>query len=170
MNGKIGNWIIGLVIIEVLFMSGCVTGPATKLQTTPGFVPKKVYQISYDQMWDKVVSVLKNNGIDLSFPPPTKESMTILTQLTEGWSVDVPAVSTETYVFRYYIAFRKVNPQQTQVDITCDILVKKIMKGGNAVEAVQQLRPFARTKRGEENIRLELWLYEQIEKSLSSKK
>ena len=166
MNGKVKNWKAGLVILGILFMSGCVTGPAVKLQATPGFVPKKVYQVSYDQMWDKVVSVLKNNGIDMIFPPPNRESMAILTQLTEGWSVDVPAISTETYAIRYYIAFKKINPQQTQVDITCDILVKKIMEGGNAAELTQKLQPFAHTMRGEENTRLELWLYEQIEKTL----
>lgn len=165
---KIKNWSMGLVIIGVLFMSGCVTGPALKLRAAAGFIPKKVYQISYDQMWDKVVSVLKNNGIDLGFPPPARERMAILTMPVEGegWSVDVPAVSTETYVFKYYIVFRKVDSHQTQVDITCDILVKKIMAGGNAVEAVQRLQPFKRTKRGEENVRLEQWLYEQVEKSL----
>lgn len=166
MNGKIGSRIIGLVIIGVLFMSGCATGPALKLQATTGFVPKKVYQVSYDQMWDKVVSVLKNNGIDLSFPPPTKESMAIVTQLAEGWSLDVPAIATETCAFRYYIAFKKVNPQQTQVDITCDIMLKRLLKGGNAAELMQKLQPFAHAKRGEENTRLELWLYEQIEKTL----
>ena len=165
---KIKNWSLGLVIIGVLLMSGCVTGPALKLQATTGFIPKKVYQLGYDQMWDKVVSVLKNDSIDLGFPPPARERMAILTMPVEGqgWSLYVPALGTRTYVFKYYIAFKKVNSHQTQVDITCDILVKEIMEDSNVVKAVQRLQPFKRTKRGEENVRLEQWLYEQVEKAL----
>lgn len=51
MRGKIFGMV--LVVVSVFIVYGCITttqGPATTLKTTQGFVPKKTYNLGYDQM------------------------------------------------------------------------------------------------------------------------
>jgi len=172
MNMKHGQKVVVLLVSAIslflIVLYGCATteGPATKLQTTPGFVPKKVYNIGYEQMWDKVMSVLRKEKIMLA--QISKENGIIQTDYVPGWTVDIAAISTTTYRYKYQIAFEKVNPSQTRIEITCKLEAKEFMKGGRAREAVEQLRPFEdvthKQKKTAESF--EYWLYDQIEKSL----
>lgn len=165
---KVG--VVGLITYLFMFViSGCITvteGPATKLQTTPGFVPKKVYNTGYEQMWDKVMSVLRKEKIMLS--QTSKENGIIQTDYIPGWTKDIAAISTTTYRYKYQIAFEKINPSQTRVEITCKLEAKEFMKGGSAREAVEQLRPYEDVTYKEQKTAegFETWLYDQIEKSL----
>ncbi len=167
---KIKNWSMGLVIIGVLFMSGCVTveGPATKLQAAPGFAPKKIYNVSCDQMWDKVKSVLVNKeGFILN--QVSKENNLIQTDYIYGWTVDVAAISTTRYRYKYQLAFEKISPSQTRLEIKCKVEGKEFLKGGNAAEEMEKLRQYEDATSPQEQkaaVDLENWLYEQIENSL----
>jgi hypothetical protein len=129
-------------------------------------VPKKTYSLGYDQMWDKVMSVLRSQRIMLS--QSSKESGIIQTDYIHGWETDIAAISKTTYRYKYQIAFEKINPSQTRVDITCKIEAKEFLKGGSAREAVEQLRPYEDVthKQQQNAMFFENWVYEQIEKSL----
>ncbi|MCL4537285.1 MAG: outer membrane protein assembly factor BamC [Nitrospirae bacterium] len=158
-----------LVVVSVFIVYGCITttqGPATTLRTTQGFVPKKTYNLGYDQMWDKMMSVLRAQRIMLS--QSSKESGIIQTDYIHGWETDIAAISKTTYRYKYQIAFEKINPSQTRVEITCKIEAKEFLKGGSAREAVEQLRPYEDVthKQQQNAMFFENWLYEQIEKSL----
>ncbi|MDI6738596.1 MAG: outer membrane protein assembly factor BamC [Nanoarchaeota archaeon] len=150
----------------ILACATVTTGPATKLQTTRGFVPKKVYNIGYEQMWDKVMSVLRKERIMLS--QTSKENSIIQTDYIPGWEKDIAAISRTTYRYKYQITFEKINPSQTRVEITCKLEAKEFLKGGSAREAMEQLRPYEDVTYNQQQSAnsLELWLYEQIEKSL----
>jgi hypothetical protein len=94
-RGSKSFWIASVLTIAfVIFaVSGCITvttGPATKLQTTPGFVPKKVYNIGYEQMWDKVMSILRKERIMLS--QTSKENGIIQTDYIHGWETDIATI------------------------------------------------------------------------------
>jgi hypothetical protein len=158
-----------LVVVSVFIVYGCITttqGPATTLRTTQGFVPKKTYNLGYDQMWDKMMSVLRAQRIMLSHS--SQESGIIQTDYIHGWETDIAAISKTTYRYKYQIAFEKINPSQTRVEITCKIEAKEFLKGGSAREAVEQLRPYEDVthKQQQNAMFFENWLYEQIEKSL----
>ncbi|MCL5061714.1 MAG: outer membrane protein assembly factor BamC [Nitrospiraceae bacterium] len=166
---KITGFYTALAVVSLFIVYGCITtteGPATKLQTTPGFVPKKIYNVSYEQMWDKVMSALRKERIMLA--QSSKENGIIQTDYIYGWTSDIVAISRTTYRYKYQIAFEKINPSQTRVEITCKLEAKEFMKGGSAREAVEQLRPYEDVtyKQQKTAESLELWLYEQIEKSL----
>ena len=156
------------ISLFLIVVYGCATveGPATKLQTAPSFVPKKTYNFNYDQMWDKVMSVLRKEKMMLV--QTSKENGIIQTDYIPGWTVDIAAISRKTYRYKYQIALEKINPSQTRVEITCKLEVKEFLKGGSAREAVEQLRPYEDVtyKMKKEVEQLEFWLYEQIEKSL----
>ena len=158
----------GIVTFIAVFLLSCATveGPATKLQTTPGFVPQKTYSVGYDQIWDKVMSVLRKERIMLA--QTSKENGIIQTDYIPGWIVDVAAISTTTYRYKYQIAFEKINPSQTRVEISCKLEAKEFLKGGKAREAVEQLRPYEDVtyKKQKDVESLEYWLYEQVEKFL----
>lgn len=129
-----------LVAVSVFIVYGCITiteGPATKLQTTHGFVPKKTYNLDYDQMWNKVMSVLRKERIMLS--QTSKENGIIQTDYIHGWETDIAAISRTTYRYKYQIAFEKINPSQTRVEISCKLEAKEFMKGGSAREAADTL-------------------------------
>ncbi len=171
-TGSKSFWFASVLTIAFVIFAvyGCIsvtTGPATtKLQTTQGFVTKKVYNIGYEQMWDKVMSVLRKERIMLS--QTSKENGIIQTDYIHGWEKDIAAISRTTYRYKYQIAFEKINPSQTRVEITCKLEAKEFMKGGSAREAVEQLRPYEDVtyKQQQSANSLEIWLYEQIEKSL----
>ena len=158
-----------VVMISLFVVYGCITttsGPATTLKTTQGFIPKKTYNLGYDQMWDKVMSILRGQRIMLS--QSSKESGIIQTDYIHGWETDIAAISRTTYRYKYQIAFEKINTSQTRVDITCKLEAKEFLKGGSAREAVEQLRPYEDvTYKQQQNAAiLENWLYEQIERYL----
>ena len=168
MNSKKTLLLVLAISLFLIVVYGCATveGPATKLQTTPGFVPQKVYNISYEQMWDKVLTILRKEKIMLA--SINKESGIIQTDYIPGWTVDIAAISRTTYRYKYQIALEKINPSQTRVEITCKLEAKEFLKGGSAREAVEQLRPYEDVtyKMKKEVEQLEFWLYEQIGKSL----
>lgn len=147
---------------------GCVSieGPATQLQLSPGFQPKKAYNYSYDQMWEKVLLTLRKQRIMVT--TANKDSGIIDTDYVPGWTVDIAAIGTESYRYKYQIAFQKNSPSQTQIEIISKLESKRMAKGGAAREAVEQLKPWEDvTYRERKNVtQLEYWLYEQIEKSL----
>lgn len=167
MRRKAFSMVMAMIFAVTLW--GCITttsGPATTLRTTAGFVPKKTYNLGYDQMWDKVMSVLRAQRIMLS--QSSKESGIIQTDYIHGWETDIAAISRTTYRYKYQIAFDKINTSQTRVDIACKIEAKEFLKGGRAREAVEQLRPYEDVthKQQQNAMFFENWLYEQIEKSL----
>lgn len=168
MNSKKTLLLVLMISLFLIVVYGCATveGPATKLQITPGFVPKKTYNVSYEQMWDKVMSVLRKEKIMLT--QTSKENGIIQTDYIPGWTVDIAAISRRTYRYKYQIALEKNNPSQTRVEISCKLEEKEFMKGGSAREAVEQLRPYEDvTYKNQKTVEdLEYWLYEQIEKSL----
>jgi hypothetical protein len=146
---------------------GCIstTGPATQLKLTPGFTPQKTYNAGYDQMWEKVLSSLRQARIMVTLS--SKENGIITTDYIQGWTMDVAALGTDVFRYQYQIVLKKQTPSQTQVDIICKLERKHMLKGGSAREAVEQLKPFEDVsfERKESATKLELWLYEQIEKS-----
>lgn len=169
---KVG--VVGLITYLFMFIIyGCASIEGPQLAITPGFIPKKTYSYNYDQMLDKVLSVLKKEKIMLA--TINKESGIIQTDYIQGPTVDVAAISTNTYRYKYQITFEKISPSQTQIEITCKLEEKEMMKGGSAREAVEQLKAYEDvTYKYKERIPFmntnvagfELWLYEQIEKSL----
>ncbi|MCL4536887.1 MAG: outer membrane protein assembly factor BamC [Nitrospirae bacterium] len=167
-NNFSGILCVSMILTVIFTIVGCVSveGPAVQLQISPGFVPKKVYNHGYEQMWDKAMIVLKRERIMLA--STNKESGIITTDYIQGWTVDVAAISRRTYRYKYQIAFEKINPSQTRIEISCKLEEKEFMKGGSAREAVEQLRPYEDVtyKMKETAEQLELWLYEQIEKSI----
>ena len=154
------------ICLGILVSGGCVSVTGPTVQTSPGFVPKKVYSYGYDQMWDKVMSVLRRERIMLA--SADKGNGLITTDYIQGSTVDVAAISTTTYRHKYQIAFEKVGPLQTRVETTCKLEKKEMLKGGSAREAVEQLKQYEDVtyKMKKEAEQLEVWLYEQIEKSL----
>lgn len=167
---KLGQKYFMLLVMAISFfmLNGCVTteGPATKLQTSPGFVPKKAYNYSYDTMWGKVLQTLRREKIMVT--STNKESGIITTDFIPGWTVDVAAISKRTYRYMYQIALEKINPSQTRVEVICKLEEKVMLKGSTAAELTQELKPYEDvTYKNKKNVdNLELWLYEQIEKSL----
>lgn len=97
-----------------------------------------------------------------------KESGIITTDFIQGWTVDVAALVTDNYRYQYQIALAKSSPSQTRVDIICKVERKRMEKGGAAREAVEQLKQYEDVthEMKKQADQLELWLYEQIEKSL----
>jgi len=158
--------LVSAISLFLIVVYGCATveGPATKLQTTPGFVPKKTYNLSYEQMWDKVMSVLRKERMILV--QTSKENGIIQTDYIPGWSVDFGFLR-KTYRYKYQIVFEKINPSQTRCEISCKLEGKEFMRGGES-QAVEKLRPYEDVtfKMKKEVEQLEYWLYEQIEKSL----
>lgn len=170
MNSKKTLLLVLMISLFLIVVYGCATveGPATKLQITPGFVPKKTYNVSYEQMWEKVMSVLRKERIMVT--QTNKESGIIQTDYIPGFTIDVAALYTVTYRYKYQIVFERHNPSQTGLEIVCKLERKKMDKGGSAREAVEQLKPYEDVTYKEEEKKtvtnLEIWLYEQIEKSL----
>ena len=160
--------VISTFLLFIFSFYGCVTttGPATRLQISPEFVPQKVYNYNYDTMWNRVLSVLRRERIMVA--SANKESGIITTDFIPGWTVDVAALSETRYRYMYQIALEKFNASQTRIEIISKLEEKRMLKGGSAREAVEQLKPYQDvTYRMKENAeRLEFWLYEQIEKSL----
>lgn len=157
-----------LVAAVLLFsVYGCIstTGPATQLKLTPGFTPQKAYHTSYDQMWKKVLSSLRQARIMVT--SSSKENGIITTDYIQGWTMDIAALGTDVFRYQYQIVLKKQNTSQTQVDIICKLERKHMLKGGSAREAVEQLKPYedVSSERKESVTWLETWLYEQIEKS-----
>lgn len=157
--------VVAILITISIYSCVSVKGPATQLQTSPGFVPKKVYSYSYDTMWDKVLAALRREKIMVA--SANKESGIITTDFISGWTVDVAAISKRTYRYMYQIALEKINSSQTRVEVTCKLEEKEFLKGGEAREAMEQLRPYEDVtyKMKKEAEQFEFWLYEQIEKS-----
>lgn len=156
------------IAVLAIIVCGCVSveGPAMQLQISPGFVPKKAYNYSHEQMWDKVLLTLRKERIMVA--SPNKESGIITTDYIAGWSIDVAAAFKDVYRYQYQIAFEKIAPSQTRLDIICKIERKRMEKGGSAKEAIDQLKQYEdvtyEMKKQADN--LEVWLYEQIERSL----
>lgn len=162
--------VLGCVTAASIMLSlyGCIStsGPAAQLKLSPGFTPQKTYAYGYDQMWEKVMSSLRQARIIVT--SSSKENGIITTDYIQGWTVDVAALGTDIYRYQYQIALMKPNPSQTQVDVICKLERKHMLKGGSAREAVDQLKPYEDVsyEKKESATKLELWLYEQIEKSL----
>lgn len=162
---KVG--VVGLITYLFMFVIyGCVSVQGPQVAATPGFVPKKTYSYNHDQILDKVLSVLKKEKIMLA--SINKESGIIQTDYIQGPTVDIAAIATTTYRYKYQITFEKISPSQTQVEITCKLEGKEMMKGGSAREAVEQLKAYEDVTYKQQKWagELEVWLYEQIEKSL----
>ncbi|MEK6581722.1 MAG: hypothetical protein AABZ25_04990 [Nitrospirota bacterium] len=157
---------MALVVVLLFIVYGCVSVEGPTIQASPGFVPKKVYGYSYDKMWDKALSSLKKEKIMLA--SINKESGIIATDYIQGQTLDYAALSTVDYRYKYQITFEKINTSKTQVEITCRLEKREMLKGGSAREAVEQLKPYQDVtfKEKEQAKILEYWLYEQIEKSL----
>ncbi|MDA8214577.1 MAG: hypothetical protein M0Z64_04780 [Nitrospiraceae bacterium] len=78
-NNFSGILCVSMILAVIFTIVGCVSveGPAVQLQISPGFVPKKVYNHGYEQMWDKAMIVLKRERIMLA--STNKESGIITT-------------------------------------------------------------------------------------------
>ncbi len=167
---KLGQKYFMLLVVAISFfmLNGCVIteGPATELQTSPGFAPKKVYNYSYNTIWDKVMQTLRKEKIMVA--STNKESGIITTDFIPGWTKDVAGMSKTTYRYMYQITLEKINPSQTRVEVTCKLEAKEMQKGGLVREGLTQLSPYEDVtyKMKKEAEELEFWLYEQIEKSL----
>ncbi len=165
MNSKKTLLLVLTISLFLIVVYGCATveGPATKLQVTPGFVPQKTYNLSYEQIWDKVMSVLRKEKIMLA--QISKENGIIQTDYIPGLTFDF-GFSSKTYRYKYQIALEKINPSQTRVEISCKLEEKGFMRGGVS-QAVEKLRPYEDVsyKKPKTVADLEYWLYDQIEKS-----
>lgn len=167
-----------LVVLAVVIMAigsyGCamlvdISGPATKLNISEGFTPKRTYKCNINKAWDRVMGTLRNQRIIVASSSKTEKMIT--TGYIEGWTVDVAALGTDIYRYQYQISFDKISVSSTRIDILCKVERKHMLKGGEAREAVEQLKAWEDDSHNsrKEAEKLEIWLYEQIEKSLNSK-
>ena len=142
-------------------MTGCFsTGEVKYPQASPGFQPKRAYNVSADKVWKAVNDALESNRI--AVVSADQPSGRIQTDTVAGENF-VSIVGGGT-VFRYSYNIRITHEEggKTKLSIICKL------------ESMHQIhnstRPFMDVSPENQAavMNLENWLYEQVEKNLTS--
>lgn len=150
------------VLLLIGFLTGCAT-PAGKTkypEPTAGFAPKATYAQPVDKLWDATLSALEKNRITVA--STDKASGTLQTDYIEGQSYLIGGgfIAAQSTRYKFNLSARPQADSATKLTIICK--VESTMKGESGASQWTDVSG----QNGELVRKLEVWLYEQIEKEL----
>jgi hypothetical protein len=142
----------------ICFAAGCTAGSARYPEPVDlTYKPRSVYEITFDELWEIVTEVLRQQNIDtLRY---SKAKGRILTHHIVGETNVYPGlfsgIATATR-YRYDINLEKINPNQTSLIIRVKIEARSSMQADSGWHDISE------DNRDISN-QLENWLYEKFE-------
>ncbi|MEJ8838405.1 hypothetical protein [Ramlibacter sp. AN1133] len=140
-------------------------------RATPGFTPKKLYQVDSSKAWKAAIDAINLNGLAIANANRDANQISTAGKAgpSEGGGVFVGKLVTQ---YRYVITFVAVSPKATQINVTPILEARRLaaglgkaLSGNNAVSDVNWIDATGDNPHDAEQLRN--WMYEQIEQSLS---
>jgi uncharacterized lipoprotein len=143
----------------VALLSGCVTDNVKFPTPTANFMPKRVYSVPHDKVWQAVLDALDKNNI--AVVESDKSSGIIQTDYIAGPSgVMIPLGISQSTRYKYNVSLRDESDGSVKVKVICKI--EDTMSNGH--DSTQWHDATSQNAALED--KLETWLYEQIEQGL----
>jgi hypothetical protein len=154
-------YIVATALLTGTLLVGCISVGNTKVpKATANFVPKEVYAVTFDKLWDTTLNALDKNQI--AAISANKESGIIETDYTDGPSTLIMGglAGAQSTRFKYDITLRNQSTGGVKLNIICK--VESTINSGHGSSQWSDVSG-QNTKLVKQ---MEDWLYEQIEKDL----
>ena len=150
---------LAITFSAAVLLGGCVTDNTKFPTPTANFVPKKEYAISHDKLWQATLDALDNNLI--AVVGSDKADGIIQTDYIAGpGEVNIALAISQVTRYKYNISLRDEADGSVRLNILCTI--EDSMSSSHDTsqwrDVTSQNKALA--------IKLEAWLYEQIEGQL----
>jgi uncharacterized lipoprotein len=148
-----------LLLAFVVTLIGCVTDHGKFPEPTANFMPKRIYTVQYDKLWQVTLDALDKNNITVV--STDKSSGIIQTDYIAGPAKPL-IVEWENIRYKYNVTLRSEPDGSVKVNVVCRI-EDSLFNGKDSTQwsdVTQQNVPL-------EN-KLETWLYEQLEDELNA--
>lgn len=154
------NQISALTLLSAMMLAGCMTvGKVTLPEPSAAFAPKQTYAVTQDKLWDATLAVLEKNRI--ATISSDKTSGVIQTDTIAGPTTLVGGfLAAESTRYKYNIKLRSESGGTFKLNILCKLEASVSGGEGSSQWNDVTVNNAARVKK------LEVWLYEQIEKEL----
>ena len=153
---------IPLVCAAALFFTaGCITDNGKFPMSSPNFVPKRTYVVSHDKLWQATLDALDANRI--SVVNSDKADGRIQTDYIAGpGELNIALAISQITRYKYNVTLRDEANGSVRLSIICTI-----EDSMSSARSTSQWRNVTNQNTALEN-RIEVWLYEQIERQLKA--
>ena len=153
------NILFPLLLALLMALTGCVSDNGKFPEPTANFMPKRIYAVQYDKLWQATLNALDKNQI--AVVSTDKSDGIVQTDYIAGPGTFMVFAAQSTR-YKYNITLRNEPDGSVKVNVICRI--EDSMNNGQSSSQWRDVTP----QNTALETKLETWLYEQVEDELKT--